>query len=309
MPTLTRPRRRWFLLAGPLLLGLWAVGGTTERACPQAPAAGNGYDVTRRRLELIAPGTVLDRDAPKGWSHLIIKSHPRVAAGDVDQVSDHTVRLSSFLFTAIVARVQPDRGTGRPPYHLSGLAVGLGTKVNGKDIILSPETQKRLGANLGLLARLVLSTAQERLHDVHVVARSDTLALVDAPALMLRDGRHRPVMLRYALLVEAATGNLETLLWLIDLDAKGGYLGASGPIEWLPPNKHEDCVLHVDAKEFVLGTPTEKAFAMYRMPRGRKQLALPDDLKAAAGQAQLSAALAQELEAKLREALAQSAAR
>jgi hypothetical protein len=30
------------------------------------------------RLGLLAPGTVVGKDAPKGWSHLVLKTHPRI---------------------------------------------------------------------------------------------------------------------------------------------------------------------------------------------------------------------------------------
>jgi hypothetical protein len=170
-------------------------------------------------------------------------------------------------------------------------------------MILSPERQRALGADLGFLERAVLSRAHEKLRDVQVVARSDTLTLIDAPNWLQRDGKHVSVILRYAVLVDPDTGKLDTLLWVIDRDEQGGYRGAAGPMEWLPPNKQEDCVLHVDAKEFSLGVPSERAFALNRIPQGRKQVALPDSLKVLAGRMRLSQDMAAQLEQGLREVL------
>ncbi len=281
-------------LRGALLLGLLAAGACAEDSKPAA-----AYDVEARRLDLIPAGTVIGTTAPRGWSHLILKSHPHPAAGDFRQLSKESMRLSSLLFTAIVSNVQADQGR----HHLERVAIGMGTRIGDKDVIVTPETQKRLGADFGFVARIVLSTAQERLQDVQLVARSPHyFALIDAPGLMLRRGRHRPVVLRYAVLVEEATGKLDTLLWLLDRDG-GGYTGPAGPMEWLPPNKIEDCVLHVDSREFTLGNPTEKAFAVNSLPRGQKQIPFSEPIRGIAAQPRLSSEEAADLEAGLRAAL------
>src|SRR5918912_1578101 len=96
--------------------------------------------------------------------------------------------------------------------------------------------------------------------EVQVMARSRTTAFVDAPARLLRHGKHCPVTLRYALLVDERTGALEALMWLLDREG-GGYQGPSSPVRRLPPNLIEYAVLHVDGNEFALGLPTDWAFA------------------------------------------------
>jgi hypothetical protein len=279
-----------------LLLGCLAAGGCSEDSRP-----GAAYDVEARPLDLIPAGTVIGAGPPRGWSHLILKSHPRPAAGDFRQLSEESTRLASLLFTAVVADVKEDKGR----HHLERVAVGMGTRIGDEDVIVTPDTQKGLGADLGFVARIVLSTAQERLQDVKLVARAPAFALIDAPGLMLRQDRHRPVVLRYAVLVEESTGRLDTLLWLLDRDG-GQYSGPAGPMEWLPPSKIEDCVLHVDRREFTLGNPTEKAFAVNRLPRGQKQIAFPEPVRGIAVRPRLSAATAADLEAALRAALKSS---
>lgn len=279
-----------------LLLGLsLSTGMPVVKGQPAAADPAAAYDVNPRRLSLIPPGTIIGNEAPKGWSHLVIKSHPRVGAGDVNQLNQMAQQLSSFLFTAIVANVQGEPVQGQARHRLAGLAVGLGTAVNGQDMIVSPDTHRKLGANLGLIASIVLSTAHTRLEQVILVARSNTMGLVDAAGLMLVQGKHRPVVLRYALLVDAHTGKLETLVWLRDPQTQ--------TIEWLPPNKNEDCILHVDGNEFVLGQPTENAFAMISLPKGQKQLAMPEEIRNIQCLPRLTAAQAHVLEFKLRELL------
>lgn len=295
-----------FRLAGRAVFAILAVGFLIESAFPQAANPSAGIDVTPRQLTPIAPGTVIDHQAPRGWSHLIIKSQPRVGAGDVQKVTNQVNQLSCLLFTAVVANVQEDRSGGPSRYRLTGLGVGMGTKIRGKDVIITPETQRKLGADLGFFGRIVLNESTKRIQEVLTVARSDGMALIDAPALMLREGKHRPIIVRYALLVDGQTGRLDTLIWPIDRDDRGAYVGLAGDYEWLAPNKLEDCMLHVDGNEFFAGTPTESAFAMNCFPRGQRQIAIPDGHKALAVKARLSREAAVELEAKLRDFLAKA---
>ncbi len=280
---------------GRLLPSVLVAGCLILAACSAEREAPSVCDVSGHSLDLIPAGTVIGAEAPRGWSHLILESHPRPAAGDFPQLSEDSTRLASFLFTALVANVRADRQR----YRLDRVAVGMGTRIGEQDVIITPQTQRQLGADLGFVARIVLSKAQERLAEIKVVARSPAFALFDGPNLMLRGDRHRPVVLRYAVLVEETTGKLDTLLWLLDKE-EGRYAGPVGPMEWLPPNKIEDCVLHVDSREFALGNPTEKAFALLRLPQGQKQLAFPDSIREIAGRQQLTPESAGDLEAGLR---------
>jgi hypothetical protein len=295
-------RRRGLLILGLLpLLGLaaWAVWPSP----PRVPDWSGEYDVTSRPPELIPPGTVIDRSPPPGWSHLVIKSLPHVRPADRDKVHGLTVRMVSWMFTAFVADVRPDPAGGRRRYHLHSVAMGLGTSVEGRDTILSPETRAQLGANLGFLQRLVLSGAYQTQGGAQVIARSRTTAFVDAAARLLRHGKHRPVTLRYALLADERTGALETLMWLLDREG-GGYQGPSSPVRRLPPNLIEYAVLHVDGNEFTLGLPTDRAFAAAELPPAREQFPFAEEMKAPAARPLLSPADARRLDAWLRKLVA-----
>jgi hypothetical protein len=277
------------------------VCGLTDLGCTPSDPGRSSYSVIPQRIEQIAPGTIVGEEAPKGWSHLVIKSYLRPSGGDAAKLSETTRRLASFLITVMVAGAQKVEVDGQVRYRLSRLAVGLGTRIDGQDVIISPTSQKRLGADLGFLARIVLAKANERQQENLVVAHSPTMALVDTDAALVRDGKHRPVMLRYALLLDSMTGRLDTLVWGIDCDSEGRYQGAFGPIEWLPPAKVQEVPLDVDANEFTLGIPSPLAFALTALPRGQKQIALPEDLQVVAGQPRLTPASAAFLDKKLRE--------
>lgn len=294
---------------GQLLLSVLLVCCLTDVACSGGKPGTQAYDVAQRRLDLIPAGTVIDKKAPKGWSNLIIKSYSRPGEGDAKLLSPLADRLSRLLFTAILANVKAERTSDGKRYKLAKVAVGVGMNIRKKDTIITPETQQRLGAGLGLLARVVLRTAHDKLAEINVVARSPTLMLFDSPGYIAREEEHKPIALRYVLLLDASSGRLDTLVWVLDREERGTYSGPVGAIQWLPPNLTGDCVLHVDAREFSLGQPTEKAFAMTGPPKGEKEIAFPADLKPLSVRKRFTASMAAELETKLRQAIQGAAAR
>jgi hypothetical protein len=298
MPSPSRQPYACVAFIGRALLSGLMICCLTDLACSQS---GSGYDVTRRRLDLIEPGTVVEKEAPKGWTHLIAKSRPRLGAGDVDKVPARVVASSNTVFTALLAKVERERGEGR--YRLARLAAGVGVKVDGKDTIVTPETRKKWGVNLPLLGRMALDRSYDKLQEAVWVARSDTMAVFDAPGQMVLEGRHRAVVIRSAVLLDDKTGRLEPLVWMIELDDSGAYKGASGNIEWERVGEQSDTILHVDANEFVLGVPTEMSFATMGLLKGKKQFPITEDMKPLLGRERLSKEMSAELEGKLRQAL------
>jgi hypothetical protein len=296
--------------------GAWAI-----------PALGQGAEalVTPRPVAVIPPGTAIADRPPEGWSHLIVKSQPRVGAAGADKVAAVTIEMAGLLFTAILADAQMNslsggagqshfRGVGREnrdspqerlpaPYFLSNVAIGLGTRVQGRDVIVSSDTQERLGAKLGFIARSVLAGAEKRLARMQCVARSRTMAIIDAPGVLLVDGQHQLVVLRYAILVHPQTGRLDALDWSLRTDESGQYLGMVGAAHRLPASKLDDCVMHVDPGEFTFGVPSEKAFAMERMPQGQPLPPFEGRLKALAAAPQMTPSGVAELETALRKIL------
>jgi hypothetical protein len=193
---------------------------------------------------------------------------------------------------------------GQTRYRLGTVAVGLGTRINGKDVILSSDTQRKLGANFGFLERLGLGRAEARIATIHTVARSETMTLFDSPTHLLRDGRHQTGVFRHAVLVDPPTGQVTMLMWYIALDDQGGYHKAVDAVSQVAPNKVDEAVLHIDGREFVAGLITEKAIALNRLPVGDREYPIPEGLKPIAHRARLSREMARELETQLRGLLA-----
>jgi hypothetical protein len=261
-----------FLLA--LVGGVIASGAI---AFAQTDPALARYDVQSKPLDLISPGTVIEKTAPAPYTHLIVKSHPRLGAGDLHAVNATTKELAAFLHTSLLAKVTPYGVNGERRYRLEQVATGFGTKIPSRgDTVISPDTQQKLGANLGFLARIVLDKCHTEQQKCRYVVRSDTMSIVDTPAIMLRNGKHRQVIIRYAFLVSERSGRLDTLLWMIDLDERGRYAGLAGELHWLAPGKIVDCVMHVDADEFTFGVPSDTAFACVTPPQGEAAIPIPE---------------------------------
>jgi hypothetical protein len=258
------------------------------------------YQLTPQPITTLPPGTIIPDGPAEGWTHLIAKRRSRVHSGDVDHLDDNLKHLASFLSSALMLRVEPTGGK----HHLGEVAFGISTRINDKDTVISSDTQAKLGAKLGFFERLGLSRAEARLPGLLVAARSETMIVLDAPTQLVCDGRHRVVILRSCILLDARTGNVETVTYAVDLADGGGYLGVMSDVAWLPQNHDEEILLHVDAREFVLGLITEKALAVPHLTKGRMHLPMPEELKPIAARQVLTAAEFDALESGIRRLLA-----
>ncbi|MCS7303556.1 MAG: hypothetical protein NZ602_00405 [Thermoguttaceae bacterium] len=281
----------WLSLIGPWLWSSSALGASVSQ-----------IDCTRRPIEQIPPGTKVGNRPPVGWTHLIFKTRNRLATGDVDSIPEFGRAAGEFLFTVFAARVAPADPTGRAPWRLEKVAMAVGAQVGQEDIVLTSATQKELGADLGVLKLAILGRAEEHLKKVHQVAFSPRLAMVDAPTYFADPDAHRPIVIRYLLLVRPEDGGLATLAWRIDLDQDGRYIAARSPAVLIQPNLVAITPLHVDGKKVTLGIPAPEALATTRLPRGR-EVPIPLVVQAVAGRQDLSPQDVLFLETHFRQAL------
>lgn len=254
------------------------------------PGTPDTYDLTARPADSIAPGTVVEKSAPRGWSHLVIKSLPRVRDDQRAGLSQLVVQKAGWMFTAFVADVVPDGGR----FRLRAIGLGLGANVNGRDTILTPETVGRFE----LIGREILSKGYEVQRKAVVVVHGPSMALLDTPVWFRCADGHRLVRYRYALLADTATGRLDVLLWRLGVE--GGACGELERAVWLNPNTIDPAELVVDrAKVNRLGIPADDAFAVEKLPPGRA-VAIPADLHRLAGQTRFTVDEARALDTGLR---------
>lgn len=255
-----------------VFLSSLAAAGVTI-AWPAATHA-QRYQTNRQLMPLVEPGAVIGAQAPQGWTHILIKSSPICNQGDVRQINQTHVRMASLLTTSLVAEVRRSRREPHP-FILNRVAGAVSKDIDGKDVAITPETQKQLGANLGILEGVLLREFVKQQKTVAFIARGANLAVFDTP-IVLRvggaNGSNVEKVLRYAVVVDPQTGRLDTFCWTIGLEA-GKLTQVEGAMQWLPPNHTIQCNLWVDKGEInFVGVPSKKAFACISIPQGQFQI-------------------------------------
>ena len=263
------------------------------------------FVVSHDAVSIVYPGTVVKDGPPGDWSHLVLKSCPIASAGDTDGLSKLDRSLSSNFRTVTLAKVDERVVDGKRQFQLNRVGVGICVPIEGKgDTVISPDTQKQLGAGLGFLARTVLSKIYSELGKVHYVCRSDTSVVYDSPVIIRHKGKNREMVIRYALIVNQDSGKLVTMAWLIEVDERGRYTDVVGDVQWLPENQILRCDLYVDGNEYTLGIPSKRAFGCVGIPPGKVKFGLPKNLTAIACSPALNEADAETLVSSLRRVIA-----
>jgi hypothetical protein len=273
------------------------------------PAWADEYDVTATEPEAVAPGTVVERSAPAGWSHLIIKTQPRVKPSEVPNVPppplglgrEYVIRQVSWMFTVFTAEVVKEQHGSHSRYRLRAIGLGLGATVNGHDTVLTTDTAKQFGLDLNPIQKMTLTTGSEVQKRARVVVHGPSFALVDTPVTFRCDGKNRMVRFRYAILVDAHTGQLEVLSWRAG--AEEGQCADLARAVLLNPNTIDEAELIPDAEQFNHGAPNELGFGVDDLPPHRLEVVIPTELRNLAGQMRFTPDEARTLEVGLRKLL------
>ena len=294
-----RKRLAWLLVLA--TVGMLVSANRLVAAEPlQDSAAGQPpVDVQQKPLEWIPPGSVVGKQAPAGFSHVIFISQTRVAAGDVAEVSDYAKRMAQLFSVAVVADVKANRVGEKTSYYLDKVALGIGMQIHGKNVIVDSEKQAELGANLGFIQRGLLSQCEKDfVAGNRQVARTPTMFVFDSDIMLLLDGEHRPAEHRYAILVSSETGQLGTLAWLMKRGPNRTYVPFDRPIQYLPAGLEEDRILNVKANKFFAGIPASDAFAQVKAAEGTP-VPWTDGLRRLAALREYTPQTARDLEAEL----------
>ncbi len=294
------------LLGFAAISALLAAGGAYYLwpSTPEEPKWVAEYDVAARAPAMISPGTVIGEAAPEGWTHLIIKSLPRVRPTEERNIPGHriarseTIQMSRWMFTAFVANIQPETHGNKTHYQLQAIALGLGTSVDKRDVIITPETAAAHGVKLGWASRTILVRGYETLRHATIVVKGPTFAIVDTPVWYRCGKANRLIRFRYALLVDAGSGELTVLVWMLDLE---GGCGDTGTAAVLDPNTIDMAELIPDPSKFnLLGIPTDDGFGVDQLPPHREKHTLSAEVQTLAKKTNFSAADASTLEDALR---------
>ncbi len=244
------------------------------------PLRGDGPADAPRRVPLIDAGTLVEEPSGQRWNRLVLLAQPRLASGDVDSLTSSIRDSVASLLLTIMATVEsrPESDRGEAVYRLKEVGVGYSMRIDDQLQIMTLAEADRRGVSLGLIRRQLLSENEKQLQRLRLIAQTSTLAIFDAPAIMLQQGEHRDFTMRHFVWIDARTGRSATLVWLLE-PTPGAALVASGAgIRWVPAGTQEDRVIHVDGKEFFLGIPTSRAFALQDLPPG-KTVAWTDEIR------------------------------
>jgi hypothetical protein len=270
-------------------------------------------DLAPKRLARIPPGTVIADGPPAGWSHLILFAHPGLGAGDFTGIPKVVLDYAKWLKFTLLANVGKHKKAGKETYYLDrvarGFAVAIKDKETGKDKETIIDCTNTLDADMGLLGGRVLKENEDILdNEVRQVVRTDTMLIFDANSYMLYNNKHERMVNRYAIFVLPHSGRLATVVWLLAFDGPNKYKAAEPALQLLPPNMHESRLLSAKREKFksvlFVYVPDPDAFALMRIPQG-KAIPYTPELERLAATKDFTPKLAQELEGKLRAAIAQ----
>ncbi len=307
-----RRRGAWILGGLVVLIGLGSGAFFALRRHQPSPDWSAEYDVTSHPPEVIAPGTVVGTVPPVGWSHLIIKSHPRVHPEHRAGIMPLAVEKASWMFTAFTADVSREEVNGKAVYKFRAIGLGLGSKSRtGEDVVATPETAEQFGIDMRSpfgpinINREILSRGYKTQDKAVVVVTGPTFALLDTP-VWYRIGEHSKLCrYRYALLVDPATGQIDTLTWLLGPD---GSLADDALAVWLHPNTIDVAELVPDWDEFYPGgmpkLNSDASFGVAGQPKGRAVFTLPEELRGRAVQTRFTPQEAHDFETRLRQLIA-----
>jgi hypothetical protein len=308
-------RHRWALGLGSaaLLLGL-AVRTNVGRALvktylpglapaanlaanPSAPALPESvFDCNPAPIPWIEPGTVVEREAPSDWSHLVIKNDTQVTAGEIKGDAERWIQLATLFALAVLADVEQDETTGN--YYLSRLGLGWCEDVNGRSTVISTATSSQLGAKLDVMQSLSLGMREIDCDDnVRVIARSASSLFYDVKRVLAYDEGHLEGRLRHAILVHPRTGELAAFLWIVPAESKP----PPQFLERLPPNWVTTFELQFrPSKGTLLSMPSPTDFAVRRVPECTERVPMTPALAELSLLAELTPVSARRLEAELR---------
>jgi hypothetical protein len=232
-------------------------------------------------LVAIKPGTLVENRPPKSWSHLVIKSLPRLASGDLQTLPRSAFRTAMLIRTIILADV------GRSTDHPAAFAlrrVGIGLCIPnqaGRDVVVDSGRLEEAGVSLSVVEKMVLKSAEAVLSRGRLIAATPTFALYHGPAVLQGAQAHYEVELYYALLVDEKCGSMRTFVWAQGTQAAKRM--TSTVLVELEPNLVFDCPVNVEAQRLLGTLPVSWSFAMESLPPGQARPMTPELRRSLAG--------------------------
>jgi hypothetical protein len=229
------------------------------------------------RLVLLEPGGRIEgQSGPQGWSHLVFKSIPDLATGDLDTVSSQAFDTARRIRPVVVADIRQSELNHASSCYLARVGIGLCAPSDdqGVDRVISASSVDGTHGTWTAKQRVILTAMSYEVSRTRLAAATPTFALLRSPSTFLIGGTHRKVHSYQALLVDSKSGKLRVIVWRDE-----GQHDESQPAEVparLLSKPVFDSPQDVHATK-LLDTPVAWSFAMRELPPGR-DLTIPSSL-------------------------------
>ncbi len=175
------------------------------------------------RLVYLQPGLRIKNKAPQDWSHLVIKSLPRLVSGDRGSLPAGSSKTATMFRNVLLANVKPV-DMNEKDFELT--QVGLGICVpdpqdEDQDIVVTADRLEALGLDhLSMVQKMVLDVAEVEMAEGRIIARTPTFALFRAH----HDDRHRgkAFQIQHSLRILRRAYNREAACWRMGAAAAVG---------------------------------------------------------------------------------------
>lgn len=224
----------------------------------------------RGSVTRIPAGTPLDNSANERWNRVVLLSRPSIESGDVDAVPKTIREAAASLVVTILATIESSTNEqGVVRFRMTEIGVGTSAEIEGEWKVVTLESANQLGLSFGFFQRRLLDENDKQFRKLQLIAKTTTLAIFDAPTIMLRNGQHRDYQMRHFVWIDSSSGASATLVWLLERDTQGQLRTVDEPAQWLPAGLKEKRAIHVERNEFTLGFPGARAFALRDLPPGK----------------------------------------
>jgi hypothetical protein len=263
-------RRRVLFVAATIVLFLATAGFVGESYGSQVGVellAANAVGWSRPRLVYLPPGMLISDKPPEGWSHMVLKSIPRLTSGDKGTLPRGSSETATKFRTVILANIRP-LDVDEKDFELDQIGLGICVpKDEDQDIVVAADRLDALGLKLSTVQRMVLDAAEAELGESRIIAWTNTFAVLRGPATLVAGGEHRKITLNYGFCVERTTGKLQVGLWTMVPESKA--MKAPSKLRRLAQNPVFDCQLDVRARRILGTVPYNWSFAMNGLPNGK----------------------------------------
>lgn len=251
------------------ILGLIGWPGRGEASGPGVATLAAQVVGSQPQLTRLSAAMRIGEKTPEGWTHLIIKSIPKLQSGDLETLPEMARTTASKFRTVMVADVQP-LGLDRQ-FILT--RVGLGICVppgdgTADDVVVSSDRLEALGMRLSTVEQIVLETAETELAESRIIAFTSTFALLRSPAMLVYQGKHEKVDLYYAFCVDPSTGRLRVGAWSMWPGSTTKQPPPPFVIDVAPKTIYR-CGVDVQARRVLGMVPFSWTFAMQKLPPGQ----------------------------------------